>query len=62
MSIFAPTDPAKVAKQQLYEARRMLLEHRAHAEYHDAMSLMLEHRIARLDASAHAAAVTTEHP
>ena len=48
--IFAPTNPEKIASQQLYEARRMLLEHRAAAEYHDTMARMYETRIARLTA------------
>ncbi|MDN6885327.1 hypothetical protein QMO14_17105 [Variovorax sp. CAN2819] len=48
--IFAPTNPDKIASQQLYEARRMLLEHRAAAEYHDTMARMYEARIARLSA------------
>lgn len=48
--IFAPTNPDKIASQQLYEARRMLLEHRAAAEYHDTMARMYETRIARLTA------------
>lgn len=47
--IFAPTDPRKVASQQLYEARRLQLEHASHAEYHAAMRDMLGQRIARLE-------------
>lgn len=49
--IFAPTNPDKIASQQLYEARRLLLEHRAAAEYHDTMARMYEQRIARLQAT-----------
>lgn len=49
--IFSPTNPEKIASQQLYEARRMLLEHRAAAEYHDTMARMYEMRIARLSAA-----------
>lgn len=48
--IFAPTNPEKIASQQLYEAKRMLLDHRAAAEHHDALARMYEARIARLSA------------
>lgn len=46
--IFAPTNPEKIASQQLYEAKRLLLDHRAAAEHHDALARMYEARIARL--------------
>jgi len=50
--IFAPTDPAKIVKNDLYEARRQLLEHQKFAEYHEAMTGMLKARIARLEVQA----------
>lgn len=46
--MFAPTDPLKIARQQLYEAQRMRLEHKAAAEYHGAVYRMLCDRIPRL--------------
>lgn len=46
--IFAPTNPEKIASQQLYEAKRLLLEHQVAAEYHTAMVGMCKSRIARL--------------
>lgn len=46
--IFAPTNPEKVAAQQLYEARRLWLEHQAAAEYHQAMAEMCAKRVLRL--------------
>ncbi len=46
--IFAPTNPEKIASQQLYEAKRLLLEHEVAAEYHQAMVSMCRNRIARL--------------
>lgn len=50
MNIFAPTKPEKVIEAQLYEARRMVLEHANAAEYHQAMEAMLVQRIRRLQA------------
>lgn len=50
--IFEPTDPAKIVKKDLYEARRLLLEHQKAAEYHTAMTGMLKVRIVRLEAQA----------
>lgn len=50
MSIFAPTTPAKLAAEQLKEARMKLLEHEAAAEFNQAMARMLRERIARLEA------------
>jgi hypothetical protein len=47
--IFAPTKPEKVMEHQLYEARRLLLEHEAAAEYHKAMAEMCRGRIERLN-------------
>lgn len=49
-SPFAPTAPLKIAKQQLYEAQRLRLEHKAAAEYHGAVYRMLCERIPRLQA------------
>lgn len=46
--IFRPTDPAKIIKDDLYEAKRLLLEHQKAAEYHAAMAGMLKLRIGRL--------------
>ena len=48
---FTPTPVEKVADAQLYEAKRLLLEHQAAAEYHAAMATMLAARIARLEKS-----------
>jgi hypothetical protein len=48
--IFAPTNPEKIASQQLYEAKRLLLEHQVAAEYHAAMVAMCKGRITRLSA------------
>lgn len=53
--IFRPTDPAKIIKDDLYEAKRLLLEHQKAAEYHSAMSGMLKERIVRLEAISPAA-------
>lgn len=46
--MFKPTNPDKIVQQQLYEARRLRLEHQAHAEYHAAMAEMLKAREERL--------------
>lgn len=46
--IFKPTSPEKVVAQQLYEARRLALEHRAAAEHHAALADMYDGRVDRL--------------
>jgi hypothetical protein len=48
--IFAPTSPDKIADQQLYEARRLWLEHEAAAEHHAALAAMYAKRVLRLKA------------
>lgn len=47
--IFAPTKPEAIAAKQLQEAQRLLLEHEAAAEYHQAIARMCQSRIARLN-------------
>lgn len=47
--IFAPTKPEAIAAKQLKEAERLLLEHLAAAEYHQAIARMCEQRITRLN-------------
>ncbi|NDZ11523.1 hypothetical protein C7T35_01245 [Variovorax sp. WS11] len=47
--IFAPLSPEKVVAQQLYEARRLALEHRAAAEHHAALADMYDGRVERLE-------------
>lgn len=51
MALFAPTNPAKIEQEQLYEARRELLTHTAAAEYHQAIADMYRKRIDRLTIS-----------
>jgi len=48
---FAPTNPEKVREQQLYEAKRLQLEHAAAAEHHKALADMYAARIERLQAA-----------
>lgn len=48
MSVFAPSKPEKIVAHQLYEAKRLLLEHQAAAEYHGAMVAMYGQRVNRL--------------
>lgn len=43
-----PPSAAKVAERQLYDAQRLALAHRAHAEEHAAMADMYERRMVRL--------------
>lgn len=50
--IFQPTSPSKVAEQQLYEAKRLVLEHAAAAEHHAALAEMYKARIDRLQTEA----------
>ena len=47
--IFKPTSPEKVVAQQLFEARRLALEHRAAAEHHAALADMYDSRVERLE-------------
>ena len=47
--IFSPTSPEKVVATQLFEARRLALEHRAAAEHHAALAAMYEGRVERLE-------------
>ena len=47
--IFAPTKPEKIVEQQLYEARRLKLEHQAAAEHHQALAQMYGAREVRLN-------------
>lgn len=49
---FSPTHPDKVRAEQLYEAKRLKLEHAAAAEHHKALADMYSARIARLEAEA----------
>jgi hypothetical protein len=58
--VFKPTNPDKIVQQQLYEARRLRLEHQVHAEYHQAMAEMLKARIDRLESDAVPARRTIE--
>lgn len=48
----SPIKPEKVLADQLYEARRLFLEHAAAAEHHKALAEMYEARISRLAALA----------
>lgn len=50
--LFNPTKPEKVLTDQLYEARRLFLEHAASAEHHKALADMYEKRVERLMAIA----------
>jgi hypothetical protein len=50
LTIFAPTNPAKIVAQQRYEAERLRLEHEAAAEHHAALAVMYAARISRLNA------------
>lgn len=45
---FSPTKPEALKAQQLREAEMQLLQHAAHAEYHQAMVGMLQQRVERL--------------
>ena len=47
--IFSPTKPEKILEHQIYEARRLHLEHAAAAEYHAAISKMAQERLVRLN-------------
>lgn len=47
--IFSPTKPEKILETQIYEAKRLHLEHAAAAEYHQAISKMAEQRLIRLN-------------
>lgn len=47
--IFAPTKPEKIVEHQLYEARRLKLEHQAAAEHHQALAQMYGAREVRLN-------------
>lgn len=46
--MFAPTKPEKILDHQIYEAKRLHLEHAAAAEYHEAISQMAQQRLVRL--------------
>jgi hypothetical protein len=50
LTIFTPTNPAKIVAQQRYEAERLRLEHEAAAEHHAALAVMYAARISRLNA------------
>jgi hypothetical protein len=50
LTIFTPTNPAKIVAQQRYEAERLRLEHEAAAEHHAALAVMYAGRISRLNA------------
>lgn len=45
---FTPPALGKIIDEQLYEARRLALEHEAAAEHHDALAMMYRARIDRL--------------
>lgn len=47
-SLFHRVPHDQVAKDQLYEARRLVLEHEAAAEHHDALAVMYRNRVERL--------------
>ena len=47
--IFAPTKTEKIVERQLYEARRLKLEHQAAAEHHQALAQMYGARELRLN-------------
>ncbi len=47
--LFKPVKPEKVRAEQLYEAQRLLLEHAAAAEHHQALADMYAKRIQRLE-------------
>ena len=49
MSLFPTVNPNKIRQQQLYEAQRLVLEHRAAAEHHKALAEMYAGRISRLE-------------
>lgn len=49
-NLFSPTNPAKVRKEQLYEAKRLQLEYAAQAEHAAALAAMYAARIQRLEA------------
>lgn len=47
-SLFQPVGADKVREQQLFEARRLMLEHEAAAEHHEALAIMYRTRVERL--------------
>ncbi len=48
MDFFRKQTAARIAQQQLDEAERLALEHKAAAEHHEALAAMYAARIARL--------------
>jgi hypothetical protein len=51
MNLFKPTPADAIAKDQLYEAQRKLVEHEAAAEHHAALTEMYRRRVERLTGS-----------
>ena len=47
--IFKPPSPEKLIDEQIYEAKRLHLEHAAAAEFHQAVSEMAKRRLVRLN-------------
>ena len=59
LAIFKTPSADDIAQRQLEEAERQLLDHRDRAEYHDAMTVYLETKIARLSGADQISAMTT---
>ena len=48
-SLFQPVGASKVLQNQLFDARRLQLEHEAAAEHHQALAAMYRSRVERLE-------------